>query len=62
MHSSTTIPEPTYTVQPSETGLRFHPDEETAAAWAADHDGRVVPAQQVDPEIRAEGRAWLAAR
>ena len=49
--------EPTYFVDTAHTGVGFARNPEGVPA-----DGTILAPVQVDPDVRAEGRIWLAAQ
>lgn len=52
--------DPIYVASTAFTGLQFHENQAEADAYLAAHpEAVVIPASQVDPDIRAEGQEWL---
>lgn len=51
-----------YAASPRVSGVSWFDIESERDDWIADHDGFVVPASRVAPEIREQAKAWLWAR
>lgn len=55
-----TAPTIHYVVSPHFSGVSFFATEAEATAYAAEHAGELIPAAQVDPDVRAIAADRLA--